>query len=103
MKAEYKKDENGNYVLDENGERIEISNSGWGWGSLSIQIYAMKPDEAENLRELISTTTKLYKFDQNICDIVTEQLPAFFSGDKTAQETAKLIQSKAMLYVNEQR
>ena len=103
MKAEYQKDENGNYVLDENGERIEISNSGWGWGSLSIQIYAMKPDEAENLRELISTTTKLYKFDQNICDIVTEQLPAFFSGDKTAQETAKLIQSKAMIYVNEQR
>ena len=39
----------------------------------------------------------------SIMDIVTEQAAAYFSGQKSAEEVAKLIQSKANIYINEQR
>ena len=36
-------------------------------------------------------------------DIISEQADAFLSGQKTAEEVAKLVQGKMMIYVNEQR
>ena len=42
-------------------------------------------------------------YDMSIADIVTEQAAAYFSGQKSAEEVAKLIQSKANIYINEQR
>lgn len=42
-------------------------------------------------------------YDMSILDIVTEQAQAYFAGQKSADEVAKLVQSKANIYVNEQR
>ena len=42
-------------------------------------------------------------YDESIISIVTEQAAAYFSGQKSAQEVAKLIQSKASIYINEQK
>lgn len=36
-----------------------------------------------------------------IGDIISEELPAFFNGDKTAKEVAQVIQSRAQLYLDE--
>ena len=43
--------------------------------------------------------------DQNdaIFSIVQEQAAAYFAGQKDPEEVARLVQSKAKLYVNEQR
>ena len=43
--------------------------------------------------------------DQNdsIFAIVQEQAAAYFAGQKSAAEVARLVQSKANIYVNEQR
>ena len=57
----------------------------------------------QQIRELILTTTKVADYDQAILDIVTEQAAPYFAGQKTAEEVAKLVQSKANIYVNEQR
>lgn len=103
MTPEYEKDENGNYVLDENGEKIEVSHGGWSWGSVSIELYAITQEEADDILELINSTTKAMKADESITDIVKEQAAAFFEGQKSAEEVAKLVQSKASIYVNEQR
>ena len=57
----------------------------------------------QQIRELVLTTTKVADYDQAILDIVKEQAAPFFAGQKTAEEVAKLVQSKANIYVNEQR
>ena len=105
FKRGYQKDENGNYVLDENGNKIEVSRSGmsWGNGDNYIDIYATTQEQADKLWELITTTTKVADYSSSIYDIVNEQTPAFFSGQKSAEEVARLIQNKANIYVNEQR
>ena len=103
MTPEYQKDENGNYVLDEHGNKIEVSRGGVGWGDTMIELYATTQEQADKLWELITTTTKVADYSSSIYDIVNEQTPAFFSGQKSAEEVARLIQNKANIYVNEQR
>lgn len=103
MEVEYEQDANGNYILDENGEKIPLSRGMIYDGMTYKEIYATTPEQAQQLRDAIAAATKLVDFDQSIIDIVTEQAAPFFAGQKTAEETAKLIQSKANIYVNEQR
>jgi hypothetical protein len=103
MTPEYEKDENGNYILDENGQKIEAPRSSWGWGSSATQLYALSQEEADDIRALVSGTDRVWGADQGILDTVTAEAEAFFAGQKSAQEVAKLVQSKLTIYVNEQR
>ena len=103
MVVEYLQDANGNYLLDENGERIPQSKGGFTDGINSYEIYATTEAQAEQLRSVIASATKLTDYDESIISIVTEQAAAYFSGQKSAQEVAKLIQSKASIYINEQK
>ena len=103
MVVEYEKDPNGNYILDENGERIPVSKGMISDGVNTYTIYATTQEQADQLRQAIADTTKLMNYDMSIADIVTEQAAAYFSGQKSAEEVAKLIQSKANIYINEQR
>ena len=102
MTPEYRTDADGNFILDEDGNKIEVSQGGWSWGGVEIEFGAITREMADKLLEAVNSTTKLYSFDESIYDIVAEQAAAFFDGQKTAEETAKLIQSKAMIRVNEQ-
>lgn len=103
MKVEYEKDDNGNYKLDENGERIQVSYGYYFDGTKQVNIYAITEAQAEMLRETIANTNRILNFDESITDIITEGAQAFFEGQKSAEECADLIQSKINIYVNEQK
>ena len=103
MEVKYEQDANGNYILDENGERKPISLGMATDGVNTYEIYATTPRQAEQLREVINSTTKMMDYDQSIIDIVQEEAAAYFAGQKSAEDVAKLIQSKANIYINEQR
>ena len=103
MTPEYEKDADGNYVLDENGERIEVSRSSWGWGMSATELKALTQDEADEILALVQGTTRVWGTDQGLLDSVIAESEAFFAGQKSAEEVAKLVQSKMTIYVNEQR
>lgn len=105
MTVEYVKDENGNYLLDENGERIPQSRGGfWAEGmDEPIELYALTQEQADKIMSVINSTTKLYSENTTVLNIIFEQVDAFLSGQKTAEEVAKLVQGKLSIYVNEQR
>ncbi len=101
----YQKDDDGKYMLYEEGEKIPIVRATI-WNAKENkpeEIYALKPEQVAQIRELVETTTKLADYDAEIQGIVSEQAQAFFSGQKSAEEVARLIQSKVNIYVNEQR
>lgn len=102
---QYEKDGNGNYRLDENGEKIPIVRySAWSNDEGKVvDYYCMSEEQAAQIVELVTTTTKVANYDNSIFEIVTEQAQAFFEGQRSAQDVAKLIQSKANIFVNEQR
>lgn len=93
------------YITDpETGEQVEQPKGSWGWDKdLVVDMYAMTQEEADQVMELINTTNRIYAYDQAIFEIISEDTAAFFNGQKSAEETAKLIQNRVSLYVNEQK
>ncbi len=103
--VQYQKDAEGNNILDENGEPIPVVRySMWNQHINDVEeIYALSQEQVDQIRELIETTTKMADYDDSIIRIVTEQAAPFFEGQKSAEDVAKLVQSKVNIYVNEQR
>ena len=58
-------------------------------------------DDAATLRKLVYNTDRIVCSDEAVMDILKTALNAFLSGEKTAEETAKLIQSRMNIYVSE--
>ena len=103
MKQEYVTDENGNTVLDANGEPIRVILYTIGFFNETVDVYAVTPEQYQIVRDLIDSTHSVYSFDENILSIVSEECAAYFSGAKTIDETAALIQNRVSLYMAEQK
>lgn len=58
--------------------------------------------DAHKLLDFLDAIENLNEYDSAIMDIIESECQAMFAGDKTPEETAKLIQSRASLYVAEQ-
>ena len=104
MTPDYITDAAGNILLDEDGnERMVAKYTSLGPDGESINYYCLSEKQGQALRDVVETTTKLYTTDESIASIVKEEAEAYFSGQKSAEEVARLIQSKVNIYVNEQR
>lgn len=64
-----------------------------------------KPTQAEydQVMALYESVDSVYRWDDSLGEIIMEIAGAYFSGDKTLDETVELIQNRAQLYVNEQK
>ncbi len=104
MTPQYQMDADGNYVLDENGERIQISRGGIGMADGSVYyFYALTREQADKLLDVINSTTRVMNSNDSLLKLILEAAQPFFAGQKSAEEVARLTQSKVKLYVNEQR
>ena len=104
MKIEYQTDENGNYLLDENGGKIPVDYGTWGWGEFEVPGGPLTQEEAEQIMTLLESTTKVMDWgDDELSSIIEEGIAPYFDGERSAEEVAKQLQSKITLYVNERR
>ena len=104
MTPEYQKDENGNFILDENGKKIEVSRGGMSTGSLEIQFYALKQAEADQVLALINGTARVMdQSDDELMKIITQDTAPYFAGQKSLDDVVRQLQSKMNIYINEQR
>ena len=89
---------------DEDGNEIEVSHGSW-WvdDGIEVQMYAATQEDVDMIMELINNMDTAVSFDQDIFDIISEEVQAFFEGQKTAQDVAGIIQSRVTIYVNEQK
>ena len=60
----------------------------------------MTEKQLEKLVTFLLSVNRRYYENEEIMDIVSEEIEAFFAGDKTAEETAKLIQNRVQLYLD---
>ncbi len=70
------------------------------------EVRMMRPlteEESQRHRDLVNHTTLLYWPDDELSGIVWDSLGPYFAGDWTLDHTIDIIQSRATLYVNEQR
>ena len=106
MTPTYVKDPDGHIMVDpETGEKMMEQKGGY-WDNVSqeyVPTYFYTQEEIDKIESVINATDRVYAVDESINEIVREQVEAFFAGQRSAEDVAKLIQSKAMIYVNEQR
>ena len=92
------------YTTDENGKQIPVSHGGMSMGDgLQVEFYAITQEEADQIKALINSVDHTVVNDQSLTHIITEESAFFFSGEKTADQVADIIQSRMTIYVNEQR
>lgn len=87
----------------ETGEKEELSSVSYGIGNdLWVDIYAMTQEEYDAFMRLYESCNSIYTYNNTVYEIIQEEAAAFFDGQKTAEETAKIIQDRVGLYVMEQ-
>ena len=103
MTPDYALDENGQPMVDEEtGEKIRNPKT-WYWsGEEEIEIYVMEQAQYDLFMDLYERTDGVASWNEEISSIIRTECEAFFAGQKTAEETARLIQDRAGLYVFEQ-
>lgn len=88
---------------DELGNEVEPLESGWGWDDLNVDIGPLTDKQAQMYIDLVNNTDKTGEYNDEIGNIITEEAKAYFSGQKSLDETADIIQNRVKTYVNENR
>lgn len=91
------------YEMDENGNETERSKGSFSIGDFSVEFRTSTKEEAERITDVIQNCDRAASDDKHLMKIVQEEAAAFFAGQKSAQETADVIQSRVQVYVNENR
>jgi hypothetical protein len=87
-------------------EDFEEEGSGIGYhapdGDMWMVIFKdATPEEAAQVRELIYSLDRVRRFNYPLYYIIMEGVGPFLAGDKTAEEVARIIQSRVSIYINE--
>ena len=98
---DYVYDENGEIMLDENGNKMENPKTSWGYDNWNADIYAATKEQCDAVRSLLEQGEMIGNMDQGLYEIILEDVDGYFQGQKSAQEVAKIIQSRAQIYVDE--
>lgn len=100
-KVEYVLDENGEPMLDEDGNPIYQGMGGMGWGDWEYTYHPCTEEEIARLRELMDVAIPMSTGNSEVLNIIIEEAEPYFKGAKSLDEVAALIQSRMSMYVGE--
>lgn len=72
------------------------------FGAGEVNIGAATPEEMTELRTYIEGIEAAYTRDETIKNIMQEEMDMHFAGDQTAEQAAKMMQSRVSIYLSEQ-
>jgi len=75
---------------------------GYYVGDIEVIVDELSEQEAEQILNLVKSTTRIGIYDEALFTIITESAQDFFTGKITAQDAARIIQSRASIYIAEQ-
>lgn len=107
MSPKWMVNKSGELMLDADGERIEKPGDGLvatGY-PCSLVLFNLAPTQPqlERFMELYNAIDHITSSEYDLLDIIIDEAEVYWAGDRPLDETAKLIQSRAGIYVNEQR
>lgn len=91
------------YYLDENGEKVEYEQTYYTNDGQEVKIEPLTQEQVDYFMNIINGVDGSYQYDEELVTVVSEEAAAYFAGQKSAEEVAKLIQSRVQIYINEQR
>ncbi len=87
---------------DESGNEVEYDETYW-INNEEIILPPLNQQQLDQLIAFVESVDSPYYTNQDVLDIINEEMGAFYSGQKTAKDTAAVIQSRAQIFVDENR
>ncbi|MBQ6842283.1 MAG: hypothetical protein IJO80_03565 [Firmicutes bacterium] len=91
------------YYIDEDGNKVYYENGTYYIDGIEIEDRPLTQEEVNEVLAIIDTIDSSIYYDNDLYSIIHEELEFFYNGQKSAADTAAMIQSRAFVYVNEQR
>ncbi len=88
------------YYTDENGEKVYYDQTAYV-GDTEYTVPPLTQEQVDDFKTLVDNASVGGNYDSDIMDIVNEEAAAFFSGDKSADDVAALIQNRVSIYLGE--
>lgn len=89
---------------DDDGTEVYPIDSSYGYDNYEVKMGPLSDEEVEIIRAMIDRVGICSTYDtasEEILKIINEELEAYYAGDKTAKDTADVIQSRVKIYVSE--
>lgn len=90
------------YWIDENGEKQEYEDTFY-INDENIVMPNMTQEQVDEFVAFVEGIDKCSYYNQDVQKIIEEEAAAYFSGQKSAQDVAGIIQSRVQIFVNENR
>lgn len=87
---------------DENGVEVEDNYTYW-INDEELILDPLTAEQLDRLKSFVTSVTKRAYYNEDVMNIITEEMDAFYQGQKGAKDVAGIIQSRAQLFVNENR
>ena len=101
--TKYQRNPDGSFMLNEEGKRIEEDLGSMQVHGVTVPYRTASEEDVARVEEIINATTNILHTDDSLKRIIIDGALPYFADQRSVDEVVKLIQSKAMLYVNEQR
>lgn len=90
------------YWENENGEK-EYYDQTMSINGEEVTISPLTQEQLDEVLDYILSVDNRFYYNEAIANIVNEEIGGFFAGQKSAQDVAAVIQSRAQIYVDENR
>lgn len=90
------------YYIDDKGKKNEYEDT-YYINDKEVKIPNLTQEERDFLEEyILGAEAQLVQFNNDVTNIITEETDAYFEGERSAQETAELIQNRVSILISEQ-
>lgn len=103
LSTSYQRSPDGSFTRNADGERITADHGSVLVAGTEIKLRAATREEVALVEEIIAATTHVLSTDASLKEILVSNAAPFFIDQRTVEETVRQIQSRASLYVSEQR
>ena len=83
-------------------EGVTITRQDTSGDTWSIVFSNATPEESRQVRELIDSCDRVHREDHAVMEIIMQDLPSYFNGNKSAEEVVGIIQTRIETYLSEQ-
>lgn len=84
------------------GEEVEYDQTIYINGE-EIIVDPLTQEQLDQIVSYVETVNTGYYYNEDVMNIINEEMGGFYTGQKSARDTAAIIQSRAQLYVDENR
>ena len=89
---------------DENGNEIQVESGSTIWlGDEKVDVRKSTEEDTQKIYDIIKGANVFFRQNQEINDIISQEAAAFYDGQKSVDDVAKIINSRIQILVNERR